>query len=444
MNYKNIKSLFFLIGIFFSFSLAAQISKRDTTTTIIVNEKYSIIDIKGNYLIKESDKEIAYIPETNYYAVITDNRIGINDLKDKVIIPPALPSLYLIKDVFIGKSKNNNIFFYDIQGTLLFFLDGRNYQLPLLYGYFSENFIPVQYKEKFGYLNKQGKKVIDFEYDEARTFKNGYAIVGEEKEGRMKYGLINLKNKITIPIKYDKIEPEGNSSYIVGIEQSRKSPSKIHYKHGLINTHNDITIPVIYDTLIRQRYGGSYSTSRFFLAYDKKTKWKLVDSENNVKLCCYESMTELNGGILVAKDKNWGVVDTSGNVIIPFTYDEITLPDSNVIAIKKDNKWGIVRTDGSPLTDLVYDNTPRFSYGLALMKSEGRYQIINYEGKIIMDDVPTEEWYTEENVCTLWPPFQSPTVFTFYSDGKFGLMDLDKNIVFPAIVDSCLDFWPLE
>lgn len=440
MDYKTVKLLFITVGICLSFNLTAQTIKRDTITTIIVNGKYSVIDIHGKYIFKNYDKEIGNIPGTDHFAIRSNNRTGVMDIHEKIILPVVFPHIYPGKKVYLTKNRSNNICSFDLEGKLLFLLDGTDYQLSVQNSDFSENTLQVKYKEKWGYLNREGKKVIDFEYDEASSFKAGYAIVGKNSEGRMIYGLINMKNKIIIPIIYDLLEAERNSNYVVGIEQSRKGPLNIQYKYGLLNTDNKITIPIIYDSLMREENLGTHSTSRFFLAYDEETKWKLIDSANNEKLCCFESMTELHGNILVAKNKKWGVVDISGKEIIPFIYDKITIPDSNVIAINKDKKWGFTTTDGSPLTDLVYDNAPYFQYGLSLMKKEGKYQIINNKGQVILDDVPTE-WYTEENACTFSLPFQSPTVFTFYSKGKFGLMDLNKNIIFPAIVESCLIFF---
>ena len=52
---------------------------------------------------------------------------------------------------------------------------------------------------KFGYFNEKGEKVIDFIYSEATDFQNGLARVRFNK----KWGIINTKGEVVIPIKFD-------------------------------------------------------------------------------------------------------------------------------------------------------------------------------------------------------------------------------------------------
>ena len=45
-------------------------------------------------------------------------------------------------------------------------------------GRFSEGLAPVKQNGKWGYINEEGDVVIDFQYDRAYTFNEGYAVVG--------------------------------------------------------------------------------------------------------------------------------------------------------------------------------------------------------------------------------------------------------------------------
>lgn len=51
---------------------------------------------------------------------------------------------------------------------------------------------------KFGYVDSTGNMVIQPQYDDAKLFHNGFAVVG--KSGG--YGVINGQNKVVIPLKY--------------------------------------------------------------------------------------------------------------------------------------------------------------------------------------------------------------------------------------------------
>lgn len=51
---------------------------------------------------------------------------------------------------------------------------------------------------KFGYRDASGEMKTQPQYEDARPFQNGYAVVAQNG----KYGVINAQNKIVIPIKY--------------------------------------------------------------------------------------------------------------------------------------------------------------------------------------------------------------------------------------------------
>lgn len=83
--------------------------------------------------------------------------------------------------------------------------------LFLLIGYHSPKYIPehtetlIPYRSrngKFGFVNKYGNLKIKPQYDNARPFENGVAIVGKDK----KYGLINSNNEEVLPLKYASVK----------------------------------------------------------------------------------------------------------------------------------------------------------------------------------------------------------------------------------------------
>ena len=69
----------------------------------------------------------------------------------------------------------------------------------------------VKLNGKYGFIDKTGKEVIPFQYDEATYFYDGLALVKEgtirDKKNNVtqygKYGFIDKTNKVVIPIKYE-------------------------------------------------------------------------------------------------------------------------------------------------------------------------------------------------------------------------------------------------
>jgi TonB family protein len=88
-------------------------------------------------------------------------------------------------------------------------------------------------KGKYGYINKKGKKVIDYTYTYAEPFSEGFAVV----EHSLRFGYINSLGEIEIPIQfYDAGEFSEGFAYV--------SKNK---KYGYINNQGDIIIDYIYN-----------------------------------------------------------------------------------------------------------------------------------------------------------------------------------------------------
>jgi hypothetical protein len=61
-----------------------------------------------------------------------------------------------------------------------------------------EDWYPRELPGKWGYFNEKGEHVIDFLYDYAGDFEDGYAVV----KFNNRWGVINKKGQVVIPIDY--------------------------------------------------------------------------------------------------------------------------------------------------------------------------------------------------------------------------------------------------
>src|SRR5690606_32653172 len=81
---------------------------------------------------------------------------------------------------------------------------------------------PKAEDNKYGYLDKSGKKIIPAFYDRAGSFKEGLAVV----EVNSKYGFIDEKGKQVIPIKFIKASSFNESLAAVKIFNNTTSIDK--------------------------------------------------------------------------------------------------------------------------------------------------------------------------------------------------------------------------
>lgn len=162
-----------------------------------------ILDKKGNVLIASSDKY--------YYSIYSEYNI-------------------------IQKSRNiDSIFLYNIYGNLLY---KDNTEV-----YISEGLIAKKQNNKYGFIDSNGKVIIDFIYEDAKKFTEGLAAV--KKDG--KYGFINKKGEEVIPFSYSYANPfEGEyaSVHIPNLD-SEQEDNLI----GIIDKKGDFVIAPVFDII---------------------------------------------------------------------------------------------------------------------------------------------------------------------------------------------------
>lgn len=78
-----------------------------------------------------------------------------------------------------------------------------------------------------------------------------------------------------------------------------------------------------------------------------------------------------NGFCVVYSDAmKCGIINRSGNEVVPSEYDEVTLPNEGMIRVRKDNLWGFFDTLGHKVIDFQYRTASDFSEGLAVVNSD--------------------------------------------------------------------------
>ena len=287
-------------------------------------------------------------------------------------------------------------------------------------GQFFEGLAVIKVNNKYGYIDKTGKVVIEPKYDLASPFNEGYAWVTINNEPFLidingqpikpsnknnntkyiyletfkdglarvnvnrKYGFVDKNNELIIPAKYDHAEQffEGLASV------------KLNNKYGYIDKTGKLIIPLKYD-FAGQFYNGEASV-RFAdrLAIINKQD-EIIHSENANKPRVSFDGESLQGfksglvkiGMYKEGSIKYGLIDKSGKQIIPAEYE--------VISERGDESFD------------CYIN--------------GNHKIINKKGELISYHKP--EWAEKYNSVN---KFTSQT-FKIYKDGKSGLADKEGH-----------------
>ena len=219
---------------------------------------------------------------------------------------------------------------------------------------------------KWGVLDSEGLQIVPFEYDSVRIILP-FVMIGKKvslqnKEEKLLLGAYSIKSKkILVPIEYDWIDvksyrlEDGKCFYLetaknvlatVGNELRRIR------KYGLYNGNSEIELlPCKYERFSYYE-GGSY------LIFSENNKSGLCNIREGEVLfpCIYKYIWVEGKYAKVTEDKYSGLYDISGNYpiqILPILYEEIRLTD-NWLLVKK-QYWGILNYSGEEIIPCRYD-----------------------------------------------------------------------------------------
>lgn len=237
--------------------------------------------------------------------------------------------------------------------------------------------IPGQRNEcKWGYIDKNGKVVVDFLYDYADFFSEGLARVrvGDWESG--KWGFIDATGKVVIAPQFDEVFnfSEGLSLIRIGEGENKK--------HGFINKKGEIVIEPKYFT------ANSFSEGLAKVLIDRQNSiFGFIDYDGNVvmSLNVYDVQDFSEGLAAVASHEIlWGYIDHNGDFAIKPQFQYASDFSEGLAAIIWDDKIGFVDKAGNMVIEVDKYN-PRYSSIkgkdeslLLFSPSSWGYQIHNY------------------------------------------------------------------
>jgi hypothetical protein len=158
---------------------------------------------------------------------------------------------------------------------------------------------------KYGYIDRDGNKVIEPRYDFADVFSEGFARVQLNE----KWNYFTRKNKF-------------------------------YYE--------------VY--------------SKCLDAVNLKGEWGFIDETGNVVILFmfYSEVSNFSEGLAAIKSTKWGYVNKNWEEVIPRQYDECADFSEGLAAVRVNGKWGYINKEGEEIIPFIYDKIIHsFSNGIA-------------------------------------------------------------------------------
>lgn len=367
------------------------------TIIVIITIIMVISSIKKLFLTEKKTKDVSTLK--TYLSVIENNKWGVIDNKGNMIIDLNYDEMIIIpnqtKDVFI--CTYNIDYNSETYSTKVINEDGK--QILTEYNevtaientdgtniWYEDNILKFKKDGKYGLIDFEGKIIVEAEYD------NIYALSGIkdtliiEKSG--KKGLINNKtSEIIINPEYAEIttiSDNHENGYIVKNESN---------KYGLIANDKTKILEEKYDDIKRVTGNGYYVVV-------ENGKVEVINKTGSIILDSgFDSIEEIQiDKFVVIKDGKYAVIDKDGKTLINPEYENIKLATADSYIAQKNGKTGIIKNDGSILIDFEYE---RISYieiadFFQAEKDDFKTDIIDRNFKKVLTDIIISELNTED------------------------------------------------
>ncbi len=298
----------------------------------------------------------------------------------------------------------------------------------------------VLYKGFYGYVNKNGRLVIDYQYRKAYDFNNGIAIASPDLT---RWAVINKHGKYISDF-YDKIKKFENGVAIVQkgeyygfigkdgklrsgwFEQVQKMDTGLYRvehngKYALVKDGYQVT--KWYDDI--ERYN-----DRFWLAKNGNL-YAFLNNLGAYVAGWYNklwTLPEYPDIVFVELNKKYGFYNLTNYYISPL-FDTLIF-SSGIALVRKNGKYGYLSSTGKKITNLIYDHATPFVGAVATVEKDSQVAYINMEGKPIMN-------WIDKNIIVKSPP---PGLFVVKVGDKYGYQTLNGRRVIPAEYDQAEPF----
>lgn len=411
-------------NLFTNKNLVGEMTVKTAYFTVYENEKYGVINSKGEYVIKPSYDEMIIIPDSSKPVFICTYDVDYNNevYKTKVLNENGAEILSNYSNVHAIEKSNANSVWYD--GNLLVYeKDG-----------------------KYGLVNYNGKKVTEPEFSNIYSLEGTDRSIVIEKNGLKGIVNSNLEN-IVVDCKYNDISTLSKSSEDDGYI------TLVDGKYGVISATGKTILENDYSE-IKHIVGNSR-----YVVNDNGLK--IIDSEKNVILDNgFENIKSIDGeNVIIEKAGKYGVITISGETKIEADYEDLEYAYENYYVAKKDGKYGVISTDNVVCLNFEYNS-------LEFIKTTDFYQAENsdyttnlinrnFETKIsnvIISEMNTDENYMrvrengEYKYYTLHfeeikntDALKSNTLFLVKKDNKYGYVNKNGDLIVDYIYDDAME-----
>ena len=318
------------------FAVIQLLERKETENSYKVFTKWGVINQKGE--------------------IIIECKFGQISKFSNALAKAALPELSFFNKNYKELKKQTRSGYIDCTGTFIIPWELNDFKFNMA-GDFSEGLARVAPALSY----KDAKEIIQ----DKKLLETFAGIFGDDENQKVyssnnPYGFINREGKLVVENKFDYV-----GDFHEGLAFAKLYGEK---QFGFIDKKGEFVIRAQYENI------GDFSEG--LAAVAKDGKWGFIDKSNNLRIKHeYSYAEDFNGGFAAVKlNDKYGFVTKDGDLIIKANYDRAGSFSNGLAAVGKKEgykyQWGFINEKGKLIVPFQYTGyeAPLFKNGLALVQ----------------------------------------------------------------------------
>lgn len=279
--------------------------------------------------------------------------------------------------------------------------------------------IPVKSGKEFQYIDREGKIIINPQFQNATVFRDGLALV-ETYGDEPKFGFITEDGKYAINAQYK--EATVFSDGLAWAVAENAAPAAIDKKGELKFTLEDAEEVRIFKN----------GLAAFSMVNEEgEEKWGFVDKEGKVAINPqFSSVSNFSDGKCGVRnsDGKWGFIDKEGKISINYQFDGAGDFKNGKCIVTSANKDGAIDKDGKYIINPQYSDM-QIDGDMFLVSQGGKWGWCDKDGKLVINPQFGEAY-----------PFNGNKTTSVQSGKSYGYIDKDGKIIINPQFDMASPF----
>ena len=331
---------------------------------VVKDGKYGIISKDGKSIVSERYDDIIYLIDTSFVVISHDHKMGVVHKNGTVLVAPTYDRILCSESLnghfFLKAYSGNSFSVINETGTIL-----STFAAPHDAS-IKENHVILTDKNSFlkGASNLYGQEILPKVYDDLDI---AYGVFSFKKDGEA--GLMDLTGK---PI----FSRPGND--IFHIRADRSMIDVAHHAYQFVDNTGTALCTDTFSTI-------SVHTNFMIVKMKSTGKWGVLNFDGKMIIpATYQSLSVWNEMLVANKEEKYGIINTSGNILLPFKYQNTIISSTNIpyLLVKQKGKYGCIDKQLHEVMPCKYEKLEYIYYANGNSGSLEDLRIVSQEGTL--------------------------------------------------------------